>query len=227
MRILLVEDEIFLSNMVVKDFKQKNITITTTYDGNKALELIKQENFDAIVLDLMLPGLDGISILKEVREYGIDSPIIITSAKSTTKDKIRGIELGADDYLPKPYNLDELFVRLKSCIRRSNNLTFCDDNMVGNLNYDRNTLTIGVLDERVNLTKTEFNILEYLINSMPYTKSKDEILDHVWGYQTDVLPSHVEVYVSYIRKKMNLLDSNVVLKTIRQLGYMIEVVDDK
>ncbi len=223
MRVLLVEDELFLANLTMKEFKNNNITVVNEYNGDEALKLILSEYFDVVILDIMLPGLDGISILKEMRKKNIDVPVIMTSAKSSIADKVEALELGADDYLTKPYDFAELYVRIKTHLRRSNganNLTI--ENCYGDLSYERNNLSIEVNGNVVNLTLTEFNILEYLITSSPNAISKEQIIDKVWGYDTDVLPNHVEVYISYIRKKLKLLNSKVEIKTVRGVGYKVE-----
>ncbi len=225
MRVLLVEDELFLARLTMKEFKNSNIDVVNEYNGYQALELILNEYFDVIILDIMLPGLDGISILKEIRSKNIDVPVIITSAKSSIEDKVEALELGADDYLTKPYDFTELYVRIKSNLRRHNGKVLTSDNNFGDLIYERNNLSLEVSGNIVSLTLTEFNILEYLITSSPNVVSKAQIIDKIWGYETDVLPNHVEVYISYIRKKLKILSSKVKIKTIRGVGYRIEDID--
>ncbi len=225
MRVLLVEDELFLARLTMKEFKNSNIDVVNEYNGYQALELILNEYFDVIILDIMLPGLDGISILKEIRSKNIDVPVIITSAKSSIEDKVEALELGADDYLTKPYDFTELYVRIKSNLRRHNGKVLTSDNNFGDLIYERNNLSLEVSGNIVSLTLTEFNILEYLITSSPNVISKAQIIDKIWGYETDVLPNHVEVYISYIRKKLKILSSKVKIKTIRGVGYRIEDID--
>ncbi len=222
MRVLLVEDELFLANLTMKEFKNQNINVVNEYNGEKALEMILSEYYDVIILDIMLPGLDGISILKEIRNKNIDVPVIMTSAKSSIADKVEALELGADDYLTKPYDFAELFVRIKTNLRRHNGTTLVSDNQFGDLTYDRSNLSIEVNCNIVNLTLTEFNILEYLITNKTQVLSKEQIIEKVWGYDTELLPNHVEVYVSYIRKKLKLLNSKVEIKTVRGVGYRIE-----
>lgn len=225
MRILLVEDELFLANLTIKQFKQMNINVVNEYDGNRALELITTEYFDCVILDIMLPGLDGISILQQARAQGIDIPIIITSAKGTITDKVNALDNGADDYLTKPFDFVELYARIKTNIRRNSQSAVDISNQIGDLIYDRNTLTIRRDLESVTLTLTEYNLLEYLINSKETPISKEQIIDRIWGVDEDVTLNQVEVYISYLRKKLNLLESNVGIKTIRQVGYVIEVTN--
>lgn len=223
MKILLVEDELFLANLTIKQFKQFNITVENEYDGNVALERIKNESFDAVLLDIMLPGLDGLSILKDARAAGIETPIIMTSAKSSVSDKITALDLGADDYLTKPYDTTELYARIKSNLRRVNNTPTEVDTIVGDLIYDRNTLSLSKGKETIKLTLTEYNLFEYLVNSNGMPISKEQIIDRIWGVDEDVSTNQVEVYISYLRKKLKLLDSTLTIKTVRQVGYYIEV----
>lgn len=225
MKILLVEDELFLANLTIKQFKQFNITVENEYDGNVALDRIKNESFDAVLLDIMLPGLDGLSILKEARAAGIETPIIMTSAKSSVSDKITALDLGADDYLTKPYDTTELYARIKSNLRRVNNTPTEVDTVVGDVVYDRNTLSLSKGKETIKLTLTEYNLFEYLVNSNGMPISKEQIIDRIWGVDEDVSTNQVEVYISYLRKKLKLLDSTLAIKTVRQVGYYIEVQD--
>lgn len=223
MKILLVEDELFLANLTMKQFKQQNISIENEYDGNVALERIKSEFFDVIILDIMLPGLDGYSILKEARASGVETPIIMTSAKSSVADKIKALDLGADDYLTKPYDTFELYARIKTNVRRANSVITEINSVIGDIAYDRNTLSLSNNETTLKLTLTEFNLFEYLVKSNGMPISKEQIIDRIWGYDEDISDNQVEVYISYLRKKLKLLSENVSIKTQRQVGYYIEV----
>lgn len=223
MKILLVEDELFLANLTMKQFKQQNISIENEYDGNVALERIKSEFFDVIILDIMLPGLDGYSILKEARASGLETPIIMTSAKSSVADKIKALDLGADDYLTKPYDTFELYARIKTNVRRANSVITEINSVIGDITYDRHTLSLSNNETTLKLTLTEFNLFEYLVTSNGMPISKDQIIDRIWGYDEDISDNQVEVYISYLRKKLKLLSENVSIKTQRQVGYYIEV----
>ncbi len=225
MRILLVEDEIFLANLTIKQFKEHNIKVESEYDGKVALERIKNEYFDVIILDIMLPGIDGYSILEAARNYGVETPIIMTSAKSSVADKVKALDLGADDYLTKPYDHFELYARIKTNIRRVNSLVTESDSQIGDLVYERSTLTISKADTDLKLTLTEFNMFDYLVTSAGMPVSKEQIIDRVWGMDEYVSDNQVEVYISYLRKKLKILKSNVSIKTQRQVGYYIEVSD--
>lgn len=223
MKILLVEDELFLANLTMKQFKQHNISIENEYDGNIALDRIKSEFFDVVILDIMLPGLDGYSILKEARASGVETPIIMTSAKSSVADKVKALDLGADDYLTKPYDNFELYARIKTNVRRANSVITETGSIVGDITYERSTLSLSNSEITLKLTLTEFNLFEYLVTSNGMPISKEQIIDRIWGYNEDVTDNQVEVYISYLRKKLKLLSEEVSIKTQRQVGYYIEV----
>ncbi len=222
MRILLVEDEIFLANLTIKQLKKQNISVDSTYDGLLAYEMIAENSYDLIILDIMLPGMNGLDLLAKLRGEGNSVPVIMTSALSQIEDKIKALELGADDYMTKPYDAFELFARIKSNLRRSTSVELKIENEFGNLIYDRNTLNIHVGSEHLTLTLTEFNLLEYLITARPNSLSKEQIIDRIWGHNSDVTNNQVEVYISYLRKKLKLLNANIEIVTIRQVGYRIE-----
>ncbi len=225
MRILLVEDEIFLANLTIKQLKKQNISVDSTYDGLLAYDMIEENSYDLIILDIMLPGMNGLDLLAKLREEGNSVPVIMTSALSQIEDKIKALELGADDYMTKPYDAFELFARIKSNLRRSTSTELKIENEFGNLIYDRNTLNIHVGTEHLTLTLTEFNLLEYLITSRPNSLSKEQIIDRIWGHNSDVTNNQVEVYISYLRKKLKLLNANIEIVTIRQVGYRIEEIN--
>lgn len=225
MKVLLVEDELFLANLTIKQFKEHNIQVVNEYDGNVALERIKNEYFDVILLDIMLPGLDGFSILEDARKNGIETPIIMTSAKSSVADKVKALDMGADDYLTKPFDHFELYARIKTNVRRANKVTAELDKTVGDVEYDRNTLTLTLGDTSIKLTLTEFNLFEYLVVSNGMPVSKEQIIDRIWGMDEDVSENQVEVYISYLRKKLKLLESALSIKTQRQVGYYLEVTN--
>lgn len=223
MRILLVEDEIFLANSTAKKLIKEHIKVDIEYDGEKALQMILNNNYDLVVLDIMLPKIDGLTIIKKVREHKDSIPIILTSTKGTTEDKVKGLEVGADDYLTKPYEFIELLARINTNLRRIDDSFIFNTNSFGDLVLNRNSLSLEKGESVLSLTFKEFDLLEYLINVSPNSLSKEMILDKVWASSADALPSHVEVYISYIRKKLKLLESNVEIVTIRGIGYKIEV----
>ena len=216
MRILYVEDEKFLADAVVHLLKKSDIEADWVADGEEGLSLALKPNYDAIVLDVMLPSLSGLEILAAIRKKGIKTPVIMLSALGEVEDKIKGLEIGADDYLAKPFKTGELVARLKALVRRpplneKKSLKFAD------LTLDLENRTLNGLD----LTEKEAGILEMLIKTPDVAKSKENILAHIWGADAFAEDNYVEVYVSYLRKKLSALKSKVEIKTIRNLGYKL------
>ena len=216
MRILYVEDEKFLADAVIHLLKKSDIEADWVADGEEGLELALKPNYDAIVLDVMLPSLSGLDILAAIRKKGIKTPVIMLSALGEVEDKIKGLEIGADDYLAKPFKTSELVARLKALVRRppiaeKKTLEFKD------LTLDLENRTLNGLD----LTEKEAGILEMLIKTPDVAKAKENILAHVWGADAYAEDNYVEVYVSYLRKKLLELKSIVEIKTIRGLGYKL------
>ena len=216
MRILYVEDEKLIADAVVHLLKKANIDVDWAEDGEEGLALAKKPVYDALVLDIMLPKMSGLEILEIIRKQGIKTPVIMLSALSEVEDKVKGLELGADDYLAKPFKTSELIARLNALSRRpalrdSKVLSFAD------LKLDLENRTVN----GVSLTEKEALILEMLIKSGDKVVMKDYILGHVWGAEMLAEDNYVEVYISYLRRKLDSLDSKVKIKTVRGLGYKL------
>ena len=216
MRILYIEDEKYLAEAVIHLLKKEKINVDWTGDGEEGLELALKPNYDVIVLDIMLPGLSGLEILQTVRGRGIKTPIIMLSALNEVEDKIKGLEYGADDYLAKPFKTAELVARLRALARRpalvgARALNFEDLE----LNLSERTLS------GVELTDKEAGIFEMLIKTPGSVVTKEQILAHVWGVDAEFEENYVEVYISYLRKKLKNLGSKVEIKTLRNLGYKL------
>lgn len=216
MRILYVEDEKLLADAVTHLLKKQGIAVDWTDDGEEALKLAKKPVYDAIVLDIMLPKMSGLEILEIIRKQSINTPVIMLSALSEIEDKVRGLELGADDYLAKPFKTSELIARLNALsrrppIRERKILKFAD------IEFDPEDRTVN----GVTLTEKESEILKMLIEAGDKTVQKDYILGHVWGAEMLAEDNYVEVYMSYLRKKLKSVSSKVSIKTIRGLGYKL------
>ena len=216
MRILYVEDEKYLAEAVIHLLKKEKIAVDWVADGEEGLDLALKPNYDAIVLDIMLPKLSGLEILKIIRERGIKTPVIVLSALNEVEDKINGLEMGADDYLAKPFKTAELIARLNALVRRpplvdAKVLNFED------LKFDLTNRTLN----GVELTDKEAGIFEMLIKTPGLAVTKEQILAHVWGSESEFEENYVEVYVSYLRKKLKSLKSRAEIKTIRNLGYKL------
>lgn len=217
MRILYVEDEQLLADAVTHLLKNAGINVDWAADGDEGLRLAKQPVYDAIVLDIMLPKMSGLEILEIIRKQGIKTPVIMLSALGEVEDKVKGLEIGADDYLAKPFKTKELIARLQALVRRpalqtAKTLTFAD------LTLDPSARTVNGEP----LTEKEATILEMLIKSDGKTVQKDHILAHVWGADMLAEDNYVEVYISYLRKKLKNLGSKVAIKTVRGLGYKLQ-----
>ena len=216
MRILYVEDEKFLAEAVIHLLKKNKIMIDYAADGNEGLELALKPNYDCVVLDIMLPHMSGLEILEAMRRHNVTTPVIMLSALNEVEDKIKGLELGADDYLAKPFKTAELIARINAVTRRPQ---LKEQKMLefGDLKYDKTNRTLN----DIAITDKEAAIFEMLIENPNLTVTKQQILAHVWGADAEFDDNYVEVYISYLRKKIKELGSKVSIKTIRGLGYKI------
>lgn len=218
MRILYVEDEEFLAEAVIHILKKNKIAVDWVGNGDEGLELALKPNYDCIVLDIMLPGLSGLEILETIRRRGVKTPVIMLSALNEVEDKIKGLEIGADDYLAKPFKTAELVARINAITRRppileTEILEFAD------LKFDLNNRTLNGEP----LTDKEGDILMMLMKNPDQAVTKSQILAHVWGSDSEHDENYVEVYMSYLRKKLKAVKSKVKVKTIRSLGYKLDV----
>ena len=218
MRILYVEDEKFLAEAVIHLLKKTKIDVDWVADGEEGLELALKPNYDVVVLDIMLPHLSGLEILQTMRGRGMKTPVIMLSALNEVEDKIRGLDYGADDYLAKPFKTSELIARLQALARRPalvevKVLEFED------LKLDLTNRTLN----GVELTDKEAGIMEMLMKTPSSAITKEQILAHVWGDGMEFEENYVEVYVSYLRKKLRQIGTRVGIKTIRNLGYKLNV----
>ena len=222
MKILIVEDEHKIANAIKQGFRQEHITAELAYDGEEGLAAALAEEYDVIILDRMLPGgMDGLEICKSIRARGIQTPIIMLTAKSQIKDRVGGLNGGADDYLTKPFSFEELLARVRALLRRP------QDNVgnvlrVSNLTLDTISFEVKRDDKRIQLSSTEFALLEYLMRNYGRVLSKTNIISHVWDFDADVLPNTVEAYVGYLRNKIDRpFDGPALIQTVRGFGYKI------
>ena len=222
-KILLVEDDLSLSNSVF-DFLDDFADVMQVFDGDEGLYEAESGVYDLILLDLMLPEKDGFTVLKELREKGVTTPVLIMTAKESLDDKGHGFELGADDYLTKPFYLEELKMRIQALLKRSgkfdqNTLSFGDvrDNLSTNSTF--------VGDKEVELLGKEFDLLVYFLQNQNVILPKSQIFDRLWGFDSDTTVSVVEVYVSKIRKKLKGTDFAANLQTLRSVGYILKNAD--
>ncbi|CAD0121673.1 response regulator transcription factor [Streptococcus thermophilus] len=222
-KILLVEDDLSLSNSVF-DFLDDFADVMQVFDGDEGLYEAESGVYDLILLDLMLPEKDGFTVLKELREQGITTPVLIITAKESLDDKGHGFELGADDYLTKPFYLEELKMRIQALLKRSGKFdqnTFSFGDVCVNLST--NSTYVG--DKEVELLGKEFDLLVYFLQNQNVILPKSQIFDRLWGFDSDTNVSVVEVYVSKIRKKLKGTDFATNLQTLRSVGYILKNAD--
>lgn len=221
MRILLAEDEKALSKAIVTILERNNYSVDAVYDGNSALDYIEADNYDGVVLDIMMPGKDGITVLKTMRERGISVPVLMLTAKSEIDDKVLGLDSGANDYLTKPFNPRELLARIRAMTRsitpQSTSL-LC----MGNITLNRATFELSSPSGNFRLANKEFQILELLMSNPGRLISSERFLEKIWGYDSEAEINVVWVYISYLRKKLAALNANVRIKAFRNAGYSLE-----
>ncbi len=218
MRILYVEDEKYLADAVIHMLKKSDIAVDWTDDGEEGLAMAMKPIYDAIVLDIMLPKLSGFDILKTIRDRKVNTPVIMLSALSQVEDKVKGLNIGADDYLAKPFKTSELVARLNALTRRPS-LQEEKEIHFEDLSYNLTNRTLN----GIALTEKEADIIEMLIKSPNTIQKKEHILAHVWGSDSIGEENYVEVYISYLRKKLKTLHSKCIIKTVRNLGYKLIV----
>ena len=223
MRLLLAEDEKELSKALCAVLKHNNYSVDAVYNGQDALDFGLAENYDGIILDLMMPKKNGLEVLRELRSAGVSTPVIILTAKSEVEDRILGLDTGADDYLTKPFNMGELLARIRAVTRRKaefspNLLSF------GNITLNRESFELSCGDEKQRLGNKEFQMLEMLITSPGRLISTEQFMERIWGYDSDAEINVVWVYISYLRKKLTSISADVAIKAVRGAGYTLEEI---
>ncbi len=222
MRILIVEDERKIARALGRALKNEKYAVDISYDGTDAYAMAEMIDYDLLILDRMIPGdYDGLSLTKKLREEGKNVPILLLTALGATQDKTEGLDGGADDYLTKPFALDELLARVRALLRRPQ--TSVETVLrVADLSLDLNTHEVLRNNQKIELTNKEFSLLEYLVRNAGRPVSKEQIIAHVWNYDADILPNNIEVYISYLREKVDKPFKDKLIKTVRGLGYKID-----
>lgn len=225
MRILLAEDEKALAKAIVKIFEKNNYSADAVYDGEEALVYIESGNYDVAVLDIMMPKLDGISVLKKVRASGNRIPILMLTAKSEIEDRVLGLDSGANDYLPKPFDTRELLARIRAITRTKEE---ADTKLgFGNITLDRATFELSSPTGSFRLANKEYQMMEYFLSNPRRIISAEQFMEKIWGYDSDAEINVVWVYISYLRKKLTALGADIAIKASRNAGYSLEACDDK
>lgn len=221
MKVLVVEDEHKIANSIKQGLMQENFTVDVSYDGIEGYDLAVSEEYDVIILDRLLPGMEGLEICKKLREQKNHTPILILTARGQISDRVEGLEGGADDYLVKPFAFEELLARIKALGRRpkktlETTLKFAD------LSLNTKTYEVKRGEKAIRLSSKEFAFLEYLLRHQNEILTKDQIINHVWNYDSNILPNTIEVYVGYLRNKIEKpFKKKSLIHTIRGFGYKI------
>lgn len=221
MRLLLAEDEPALSKVLTAILERNNYSVDTAFDGQEALDFLESDNYDGVILDIMMPKVDGIEVLKRIREKGSTIPVLLLTAKSEIDDKVAGLDAGANDYLTKPFNSRELLARIRAMTRvlsvqTSSRLQF------GNITLNQATYELSSVVGTYRLANKEFQMMEILMSNPGTLVSSERFMEKIWGYDSEAEINVVWVYISYLRKKLTALQANIRIKAIRNAGYILE-----
>jgi len=227
MRVLIVEDEKDLAMILSEILEMEGYYTDVVHDGVSGLDNALSDIYDIIILDVMLPRMDGIRVLSEIRKSSIGTPVLILTAKSEVEDKVCGLDNGADDYLTKPFNTKELLARIRALLRRKEKVIIDENLKFADIILDKYTHQICKGDQKVKLTKKEYDIIELLILNYGKVISKEELTVKIWGYDADIEYNSIEVYISFLRKKLGAINSRVNISTVRGLGYTIKGEKDE
>jgi DNA-binding response OmpR family regulator len=224
MKILVVEDEIELADTLAEILKRNRYTVDCAHTGDSGLEYALTGLYDCILLDVMLPVMDGFTVLRRMRAGGVNTPVMMLTARADTEDKINGLDTGADDYLTKPFITSELLARIRSLTRRKGEIV-SEDFSFGSLSLNKKTYSISAGPNDVRLSLKEYQIMEMLIANPRQIIPKERFIEKIWGYDSDVEYNNIEVYISFLRKKLASIHANVRIKTARGIGYTLETED--
>ncbi|WP_304508760.1 response regulator transcription factor [Anaerotignum sp.] len=222
MRILLAEDEKELSNALVTILQRNGFSVDAVYNGGDALDYLEADNYDGVILDIMMPKVDGLTVLKKLREKKNTIPVLMLTAKSEVDDRVLGLDSGANDYLTKPFAMKELIARIRAMTRKTE---VGGDNLLvfGNITLDRNTFILSTETAQLRLMGKEFQMMELMMINPNQLISAERFLERIWGYDTQAELSVVWVYISYLRRRLTKVGANVQIKSARNLGYTLEV----
>ncbi len=221
MRLLLAEDEKELSKALVAILKHNNYSVDAVYDGEEAYEYALAENYDGIILDIMMPKMSGLEALEKIRKKGISTPVLLLTAKSEIEDRIKGLDSGADDYLPKPFAMGELLARIRAMTRRQTQFS-PGVLSYGNISLNRANYELYSHKASFRLGNKEYQMMEMLMSSPNRLISTEQFMERIWGYDSDAEINVVWVYISYLRKKLTQLGADIEIKATRGVGYMLE-----
>ena len=227
MNILIIEDEYSLADAVAETLKNEKFKVCIKTNGEDGEDEALTNNYDLILLDVMLPKKNGFDILRYLREEKIKTPIIMLTAKSELDDKLNGLEHGADDYITKPFSMRELMARIKVILKRTNNIEDTDLLEFDDITLDLKKGKLKCKDNEIQINGKELELLEQLLLNKNQVLSRENLLERIWGYDSESEYNNVEVYITFIRRKLKLIESKVNIKAVRGIGYKLEVTDDK
>ena len=227
MNILIIEDEYSLADAIAEKLKDEKFNVCIKTNGEDGEDEALTENYDLILLDVMLPKKNGFEILKYLRQEKIKTPIIMLTAKSEIDDKLNGLEHGADDYITKPFSMRELMARIKAVLKRAKNIEDTNYLEFGDLILDLKTAKLKCNTNEIQIGGKELELLEQLLLNKNQILSRESLLERIWGYESEAEYNNVEVYITFIRRKLKLIDSKVNIKAVRGIGYKLEEKNDK
>lgn len=221
MRILLAEDEADLNRNITRKLTSDGYSVDSCYSGSEAVDFLETADYDAVILDIMMPGIDGFGVLRHMKHTGKSAPVLFLTAKDSVADRVKGLDSGADDYLIKPFSFEELAARIRAMTRKKFNIT---DNVlrVGDLTLDTGTHMVKRGEDKIILSAKEYNFLEYLMLNKGLVLSREKIENHIWNFEYEGGTNVVDVYISYLRKKIDGNCRDKLIHTVRGRGYMIE-----
>jgi DNA-binding response OmpR family regulator len=222
MHILIVEDDHRIANAIKKGLEQEHFTVDVTFTGTEGFDLASTEQFDCIILDRMLPGMDGLTLCTKLRDQKIHTPILLLTAKTQTHEKVEGLDSGADDYLGKPFSFDELLARIHALIRRPHQVS-SDILQLGDLSLNTRTFITKRGSQLIQLSQKEFTLLEYFLRHPNTVLTKEHLIEQVWNFDADILPNTIEVFIKNLRKKVDKPFSTSLIHTIRGFGYKLSL----
>ena len=227
MNILIIEDEYSLADAVAETLKNEKFNVCIKTNGEDGEDEALTENYDLILLDVMLPKKNGFEILRYLRQEKIKTPVIMLTAKAEIDDKLNGLEHGADDYITKPFAMRELVARVKAVLKRVNNIENTDCLDFGDLSLDLKSAKLKCKNNEIQISRKELELLEQLLLNKNQIVSKEILLERIWGFESEVEYNNVEVYITFIRRKLKLIESKVNIKAVRGIGYKVEENNDK